>query len=76
MWIAECPDQIEPIKYRHYVDDIFVVCRDIDHHRRFMEYINTRHENINFTEELEVNNTVPFLDVAVSRTDEDFVTNL
>ena len=38
--------------------------------------MNTRHENITFTEEIEVNNTLPFLDVAVSRTDEGFVTNL
>ncbi len=76
IWIAECPDEIKPIKYRRYVDDIFVLCRDIEHHRRFMGYMNTRHESISFTEELEQSNTLPFLDVAVTRTDSGFVTNL
>ena len=41
-----------------------------------MEHMNTRHENIAFTEELEVNNTLSFLDVAITRSDEGFVTNL
>ena len=76
IWIEECPNEIKPFKYRRYVDDIFVLCRDREHHEKFMEYMNTRHENIKFTEELEQNNTLPFLDVAVTRSDEGFVTNL
>ena len=75
-WILECPEEIKPIKYKRYVDDIFILCRDQEHHRKFLEYMNTRHENITFTEELEVNNTLSFLDVAITRTDEGFVTNL
>ena len=75
-WIDECPDEIKPIKYRRYVDDIFILCQDQEHHRKFLEYMNTRHENIAFTEELEVNNTLSFLDVAITRSDEGFVTNL
>ena len=76
IWIAECPDDIKPIKYRRYVDDIFVLCRDLDHHRRFMEYMNSRHENISFTEELEQNDTLSFLDISVRRTPDGFTTNL
>ena len=76
IWIDECPDDIKPIKYRRYVDDIFVLCRDRDHHRRFMEYMNSKHTNIAFTEEVEDNNSLPFLDVFVSRTENGFVTNI
>ena len=76
VWIKECPDEIKPIKYRRYVDDIFILCRDQEHHRKFMEYMNSRHDNISFTDELEKNNTLPFLDVAVTRSDDGFITNL
>ena len=75
-WLDECPDEIKPIKYRRYVDDIFVLCRDREHHEKFKEYMNSKHENISFTDELEENNLLPFLDVAVTRTDDGFTTNL
>ena len=68
-WIDDCPEDIKPLKYKRYVDDIFVLCRDRDHHRKFMEYMNTRHE-------LENNNQLLFLDVLVTRTDNGFVTDL
>ena len=76
IWIDECPDDIKPLKYRRYVDDIFVLCRDRDHHRKFLEYMNTKHQSISFTEELENNNQLAFLDVLVTRTDDGFVTDL
>ena len=41
-----------------------------------MEYMNSKHDSISFTEELEENNQLPFLDVSVSRTDDGFTTNL
>ena len=76
IWLDECPDEIKPIKYRRYVDDIFVLCRDREHHEKFKEYMNSKHENISFTDELEENNRLSFLDVAVTRTDDGFTTNL
>ena len=76
IWIDECPDDIKPIKYKRYVDDIFVLCRDRDHHRRFMEYMNTKHQCITFTEELENNNQLSFLDILITRTDDGFTTDV
>ena len=38
--------------------------------------MNSKHDSISFTEELEENNQLPFLDVSVSRTDDGFTTNL
>ena len=76
IWLADCPDDIKPITYRRYVDDIFVLCRDREHHEKFKEYMNSKHENISFTDELEEKNMLAFLDVAVTRTDDGFTTNL
>ena len=38
--------------------------------------MNTKHDSISFTDELENNNQLPFLDVLVTRTDDGFVTDL
>ena len=76
IWLDECPDDIKPIKYRRDVDDIFVLWRDQEHHEKFKEYMNSKHENIAFTDELEENNLLPFLDVAVTRTDDGLATNI
>ena len=76
IWLNECPDEIKPIRYKRYVDDIFVLCRDRNHHDKFKEYMNSRHTNIKFTDELEENNQLSFLDVSVTRTDDGFATNL
>ena len=75
-WIEDCPDNIKPLKYRRYVDDIFILCRDKEHHSQFLKYMNSKHENISFTEETESNNTMPFLDVLITRSNGSFVTSL
>ena len=75
-WLDECPEDIKPLKYRRYVDDIFVLCRDRDHHKKFLEHMNTKYESISFTDELRNNNKLPFLDFLVTRTDDGFVTDL
>ena len=75
-WLNECPENIKPLQYRRYVDDIFILTRDREHHQKFLDYMNSRHENISFTDEMETNNSMAFLDVLVTRTDSSFVTNL
>ena len=75
-WLDECPESIKPLQYKRYVDDIFLLCRDEEHHKLFMDYMNTRHESIAFTDEVEDSNTMYFLDVAVTRSAESFVTNV
>ena len=75
-WIEECPDNIKPLKYRRYVDDIFIQCRDREHHQQFLDYMNSKHENISFTDETETNNSMSFLDVLVTRQDGALTTSL
>jgi hypothetical protein len=59
---------LKPKCWFRYVDDTFVVWQ---HGRQnldaFLDHLNSQHENIKFTMEIEVNGTLPFLDVLVSR---------
>ena len=42
----------------------------------FLTYMNSRHPNMTFTFENEVNNSLPFLDVKVIRSNHQFVTSI
>ena len=52
-----------PSYYRRNVDDVFSVFNNSFEAKEFFSYINTRHPNIKFTIETEVNKIIPFLDV-------------
>ena len=47
--LNECPSQIKPIVYRRYVDDIFVLFKSKEHLKLFVNYMNSKHNNIKFT---------------------------
>ena len=66
-YLANCPSEFKPVLYRRYVDDTYCLFRDRDHVAMFLEYINCQHPNINFTAEIESENSLPFLDVLVTR---------
>ena len=63
--------------YSHTIYDIFVLFRSPHHLEKFNEYLNTKHTNIKFTSEKEVNGSLPFLDVLIiSRNKEGFTTTV
>ena len=66
-WLDECPLSFAPMFYARYVDDIFVLLNKGQDIIRLCEYLSSRHLNIKFTYEEEVNDTLPFLDVNVFR---------
>ena len=66
-WISECPSTFKPLIYKRYVDDCFLLFNDQNHVTLFLDYLNSKHENIKFTCELEKDGTLPFLDVKVTR---------
>ena len=76
IWLNDCPDGFKPVYYKRYVDDIFVLFRSPHHLERFNEYLNTKHANIKFTSEKEVNGSLPFLDVLITRNKESFTTTV
>ena len=66
----------KPVLYRRYVDDCFLLFRNPEHVNKFLNYLNSKHENIKFTCELESNNALPFLDVNIQRSQNNFVTSV
>ena len=55
IWLHDCPDEFKSVYYKRYVDDIFVLFRSPHHLEKLNEYLNTKHANIKFTSEKEVN---------------------
>jgi len=76
VWLEECPLSFAPIFFARYVDDIFVLIRSNDHIVKLTDYFSGKHPNINFTYELENDNTLPFLDVNVYRDASKFSTSV
>ena len=76
IWLKKCPKKFAPMYYRRYMDDTFVLFSSNDHVKKFHKYLNSRHENMTFTYEVEQNNCLPFLDVLVTREEETFSTSL
>ena len=66
----------KPFIYRRYVDDTFLLFKDLDHITQFLDYLNSKHANIRFTKEDEQEDTLPFLDVSVTRRRNIFETSI
>ena len=75
-WLSDCPSHFKPVLYKRYVDDTFLLFRDRQHSVQFLNYLNNKHININFTCESEESNTLPFLDIAVTRSGCQFSTSI
>jgi len=75
-WLSDCPAQFKPSYYRRYVDDVFVLLQDANCLNEFKAYMNQKHQNINFTSEVETENSLPFLDVNVMRHNHTFITSV
>ena len=48
----------------------------LEHFKKFNEYINTKHANKKFTNEKQVNRSLPLLDVLISRNNKGFTTTV
>ena len=75
-WLQQCPTEFKPVYFKRYVDDIFCLFESENHVQEFLTYLNSRHQNMNFTFEIESDNNMPFLDVKVIRSDSSFITSL
>ena len=76
-WLDDCPDNFKPVYFRRYVDDSFALFESRDHIVPFIDYLNSKHSNIKFTFEIENDDqTLPFLDISVKRTDGKFETSV
>ena len=55
---------------------IFLLFASPNHIALFLNYLNSQHPNINFTQETEVNNCLPFLDILITRANGSFSTSV
>ena len=55
VWLRDCPYKSKPVYYKRFVDDKLVRFRSPHLLKKFDEYLNTKHANIKFTSEKEVN---------------------
>ena len=76
IWLHECPLKFAPKYYKRYIDDTFVLFSSYEDVKKFHKFLNSRHVNMKFTYETEVNNMLPFLDVEVRRGAGKFLTSL
>ena len=60
----------KPLVYHRYVDDTFAVFTSKEHMLHFYEHVNSLHPSIKFTKDEEQCNSLPFLDVLVTRQDD------
>ena len=76
IWLNECHSQFKPEVYRRYVGDVFVLFKSKEHLKLFVNYMNSKHENIKFTFETEDSNNFSFLDVKIALKNKRFVTSI
>ena len=77
IWLDECPLEFKPKFSRRDVDDIFILVTNIEDIDKFKEYLNSKHQNINFNSDFECDGKLPFLDNLVDKRKEGkFVTSV
>ena len=62
--------------YRRYVDDIICSFNPEEDADEFLKFINTQHPNIKFTFEKQKDDKLAFLDVLISKTDQNFCSSV
>ena len=67
IWLANCPPEFKPLYYRRYVDDTFLIFKNPSHIEPFLNFLNAQHPNIEFTCDTEVDSSLSFLDVLITR---------
>ena len=76
IWLNECPENFKPIFDTRYIDDTFVLFKDKSHYKLFLDYLNSKNNNIKFTVETESSNSLFFFDVSISRLNNKFITSV
>ena len=75
-WMHDCSNELKPQNYRRYVDETFVIFERRDQAERFLNYLDEKHVNINFTMKQETEISISFLDVNVKRLNTKMLTSV
>lgn len=76
LWLQNCPQDFSPVLYKRYIDDTFVLFNNSNDAGLFLNYLNSQHQNIKFTSELETNSSINFLDIKISKENNKFNTSI
>ncbi|CAF4600906.1 unnamed protein product [Rotaria sp. Silwood2] len=83
LWMQKIEEKLnrfstnKPMIWLRYVDDIFCIFTiPKEKINEFHKRINKWHRNLHFTVEFEVENSIPFLDVRVTHTEDKLVTSM
>ena len=74
-WIGSYKDS-QLLYYRRFVDDNFCLFHNEQDAMKFLSYLNSRHPNIRFTFETQLNGKLPFLDVLVDNSGASCITSI
>ena len=74
-WIGNYKDS-QLLYYRRYVDDTFCLFHNEQDAMKFLSYFNSRHLNIRFTFETQLNGKFSFLDVLVDNSGASCITSI
>ena len=66
----------KPTKYFYYVDDTFFLFHKETDFQKFLTCLNSFHPSLKFTNEIEANNSLPFLDVLITKSNNRFITSV
>ena len=73
IWLRDCPEAFKPKFYKRYVDDIYMFSFHRLHLSSFKVYLNSRHQNITFSSETEIDGKMAFLDIQIQSENNTFV---
>ena len=76
LWLEKCPPEFRPVIYKRYVDDSFLLFQNINQVEKFTYYLNLQHANIKFTSEIQMNNSLSFLDIKIVRENNKFTNSV
>ena len=65
-------DECKSVYFKEYVHDIFLLFQSACHIKKINELLDTKHGNINFTNKKEINGSLSFLYVLISRNKKGF----
>ena len=69
MDLIESKLETQPLYYRRYVDDVFAIFNNHKEAEDYLKYLNSFHDNLQFTMETEKDEKLRFLDVIVHKGD-------
>ena len=66
----------KPAIYCHHIDDAFSLFHKETDFQKFLSCLKSLHPSLKFTNEIETNNSLSFLDVLVTKSNNKFITSV